>query len=97
MVLFGLSTGTKGKFRILQKKNLIFSPLVSVNSPQEIEETNRNKFFRVFLPVQIPYFWTKNFFWLHLVPGTTSYTTSKLIFSVKLLFFLFIHREYILN
>ncbi len=33
-------------------------------------------------------------FWLHLVPSTTSYTTWKFIFSIKLLFFLFIRREY---
>jgi hypothetical protein len=58
MVLFRLSTGTKGKFRIFAEKKLNFSPLVSVKSPQEIEKINGNKFFRVFLPVQIPYFWT---------------------------------------
>ena len=60
MVLFELSTGIKGKFRILQKKNkkLNFSPLVSVKSLQEIVEINRNKYFRVFLPVQIPHFCT---------------------------------------
>jgi hypothetical protein len=32
-----------------------FSPLVTVKSPQEIEEKKRNKFFGVFLSVQIPY------------------------------------------
>jgi hypothetical protein len=40
MVLFGQSTGTKGKFRILQKKKLKFSPFLSVKSPQEIEKIN---------------------------------------------------------
>jgi hypothetical protein len=57
MVLFELSNGTKGKFRILQKKIKIFT-IISVKNPQEIEKINQNKFFRVFLPVQIPYFWT---------------------------------------
>jgi hypothetical protein len=71
--------------------------LVSVKSPQEIEEINRNKFFRVFLPITLFLEFFKKFFWPHLVPGTSSYTTWKLIFSIKLLFFLFIHREYILN
>jgi hypothetical protein len=33
MVLFGLSNGTKGEFRIFEEKKLNFSPLISVKSP----------------------------------------------------------------
>jgi hypothetical protein len=56
---FGFSTGTKDEFRIFEEYKCNISLLVPVQSPQEIEEKNLKKvFFGIFVPVQIPYFWT---------------------------------------
>ena len=41
---------------LLNPKSTTFSPFLPVQSLQEIEA--KKKFFRVFVPVQIPYFWT---------------------------------------
>jgi hypothetical protein len=43
---------------VLNPKITTFSPLVPVQSPQEIEEKNSKNFFWVFISVQIPYIWT---------------------------------------
>ena len=73
MVLFGFSIGTKCEKLnfyssntlnshlepVLNPKSTTFSPLVPVQRPQEIDERNSKKsFVWVFVPVQIPYFWT---------------------------------------
>jgi hypothetical protein len=56
-ISWGLCTGTKGE-------RAIFSHLVQVQSPLEIEEKNSKKvFFWGFVPVQIPYFWTLKILW----------------------------------
>jgi hypothetical protein len=68
-ISWGNCTGTKKGFRILEEKKFnfsilvqvlnpkstTFSPLGSVQSPQEIEKIKK-KFFGVFVPVQIPHF-----------------------------------------
>jgi hypothetical protein len=47
---------------VLNPKSTTLSPLVPVQRPQEIDEKNSKKvFFWVFVPVQIPFFWTKKF------------------------------------
>jgi hypothetical protein len=55
----------EGKFNfsplapVLNPKITTFSPLVPVQRPQEIKEKISKKvFFWVFVPVQIPYYWT---------------------------------------
>jgi hypothetical protein len=64
VVLFGLSTCTKGErlnfysSNILNSTGTTFSPLGPVQSPQEIEaKKTKMYFFWVFVPVQILYFW----------------------------------------
>jgi hypothetical protein len=43
-----------------------------VQKPLKIQEINSKKyFFWAFNPVLNPLFWGQNFFWLHLIPGTT--------------------------
>jgi hypothetical protein len=44
-VFWGLSTGTKCEKLNFYSSNILNSPLVSVKSPQKIEEKNSKKFF----------------------------------------------------
>jgi hypothetical protein len=71
MVLFRLSTGTKGKFRIFAEKKLNFSPLVSVKSPQEIEKLMEISFLEYFYRSKYLIFGPKIFFchiWFLVLP-----------------------------
>ena len=73
VVLFGSSTGTKDEFRKFEEYKFLFFTF-STGTKSEMYHFSafgtgtKKPLFRIFVPVQRPYFWRN--LWQHLVPGT---------------------------